>query len=45
MGLEGFLWVWNMEDEISEHSTKFCCEDACQQHIVQYIMDSRGFIL
>jgi hypothetical protein len=24
MGLEGVLWVWVMEDEISEHSTDFC---------------------
>ncbi len=24
MGLEGFLWVWITEDEISEHSTIFC---------------------
>ncbi len=24
MGLEGFLWVQIMEDEISEHSTTFC---------------------
>jgi hypothetical protein len=48
MGLEwGLLWVWIMEDEITEHSTKFllclfCWEDACQQHTVQYILGSRG---
>jgi hypothetical protein len=24
MGLEGFLWVRIMEDEVSEHSTDFC---------------------
>jgi hypothetical protein len=24
MGLEGFLWVQIMEDEISEHCTNFC---------------------
>jgi hypothetical protein len=24
MGFEGFLWVWIVEDEISEHSTNFC---------------------
>ncbi len=25
MGLEGFLWVWIREGEVSEHSTNFCC--------------------
>jgi hypothetical protein len=24
MGSEGVLWVWIMEDEVSEHSTNFC---------------------
>jgi hypothetical protein len=24
MGSEGFLWVWIMEYEISQHSTNFC---------------------
>ncbi len=24
MGLEVFLWLWIMEDEISEHSSNFC---------------------
>jgi hypothetical protein len=24
MGLEGFLWVWIMEDETFEHSITFC---------------------
>ncbi len=24
MDLEGVLWVWIMENEISEHSTNFC---------------------
>jgi hypothetical protein len=42
MGLEGFLWVWVMGDQISEHSITFCWEDASQQHTVQKIMGSRG---
>ncbi len=24
MGLEGLLWVWIIEDDISEHSNNFC---------------------
>jgi hypothetical protein len=30
MGLEGFLWVWVMGDEISEHSS------ACHKKVVRY---------
>ncbi len=37
------LWVWIMEDEVSEHSTNFCWKDACQLHTAQNIMGSRGW--